>query len=541
MTERKRRVDISGFRPCNARAVPAASTSRDDGSGTTRGRESLYCLHGVAGGMFEGVRARLWAAWRRVRRVERRELQAFRNWVEHTGNLLHLSVLVFVPVLIAFVTYVSQVSQDVSFLLFPPLASGTYTLFANPESKYASPFRFVGGLTAGALSGLLALWVATWFPLDAGSPAATAASAALTIFVVGTVTWAADVEAPSAFSAGLLTLAADYSEVVSYVLGIVVASSFVAGVFFAWRELVYDRRAQYLYQTTKGDDHVLVPVVGEQGREAATFAARLAGAHEAGKVVLLDVVADDDVAAARDALVDERAVDEDDAGSERDEGDVSADARDQVAGQAAMRLERLASRIRTQVGVPCEVVVASAAPGRTAVTLRAAREANCDLVVAPYEEEYGSLSGYLKGLFDAPIDVVVFRGGDGEIDLSWPRVLVAVGRPGDTAHAMLDFATRVAGRAGSLAVCHCIESERQRRRAEEMLANLVETFDFGFETRVSRASIERFLAANATQYDLVVVGASTDRSAASRFLAPPTFERVTDVETDVAIVHRGKH
>ncbi|WP_227133782.1 HPP family protein [Halorubellus salinus] len=497
--------------------------------------------------MFEGWRPRLWSAWRRVRRIERRELQEFRNWVEHTGNLLHLSVLAFVPLLIAFVTYVSQVSEDVSFLLFPPLASGTYTLFANPESKYASPVRFVGGLTAGALCGLFAVRTTGVLPWTTGSPAATATSAAVAIFAVGTVTWAADVEAPSAFSAALLTLVADYGEVVPYVLGILVASSFVAGVFYAWRELFYDRRAQYLYQTTKGDDHVLVPVVGDQGREAALFAARLAAAHEAGKVVLLDVVADEDVAAAEDAIVAERRSDgaavgnEDAANDDGGVGSTAAEAREQVAGQAAMRLERLASRIRTQVGVPCEVVVASAASGRTNVTLRAAEEANCDLVVAPYEESHGSLSPYLKGLFDAPVDVVVFRSGDDELDREWRRVLVAVGRPGDTAHAMLDFATRVAGRAGALAVCHCIDAESQRRRAEAMLANLVETFDVGFETRVSRASIERFLGANATQYDLVVVGASTDRSAASRFLAPPTFERITDVETDVAIVHRGSH
>lgn len=486
--------------------------------------------------MLDAWRARFERLQRRVRRIERREVGEFRNWLEHTGNLLHVSVLVFVPVLIGAVTYVSQVSAEISFLLFPPLASGTYTLFANPESEYASPPRFVGGLTAGAVCGLLAVRASNWLSLGAGTPGGVAASAALAIFAVGTVTWAANVEEPSAFSAALLTLLADYDEVTAYVLGIAVTTSAVAAVFYAWRELFYERRAQYLYQTTKGDDHVLVPVIGEDGAEAAMFAARLAGAHEAGKVVLLDVVADDAVAAASDAIDSERTAGGETAGAADDE---SAAARERVAGQVAMRLERLANRIRTEVGVPCEVVVASESGGRANVTLRAVEEANCDLVVAPYEETHGSLSPYLKRLFEAHVDVVVFRGGDGEHDWAWRRVLVAVGRPGDTAHAMLDFATRVAGRAGSLAVCHCIDAERERRGAEAMLADLVETFDFGFETRVSRASIERFLAANATQYDLVVIGASTDRSAASRFVAPPTFERVADVETDVAIVHRG--
>jgi len=479
--------------------------------------------------MFEAVRRRVRRFVRRLRRAERRELQDLQNWIEYTGNLRHISVLVFVPLLIAAVTYVSQISREVSFLLFPPLASGTYTLFANPESEYASPLRFVGGLTAGAVCGLLAVRATNWFAWEAGTPRATAVSAGLAIVAVGTVTWAANIEEPSAFSAALLTLVADYGEVVGYVLGIAVTTSFVAGVFYAWRELFYERRARYLYQTTRGDDHVLVPVTGDDGEEAALFGAHIAGAHDAGKVVLLDVVESDAVDAARAAL------------DESGESSLAVDAEEQVAGQVAMRLERLASRVRTEVGVPCEVVVASTDASRTTVTLRVARETNCDLVVAPYEERHGSLSPYLKGLFDSPIDVVVFRGGDGDVDRSWRRILVAVGRPGDTAHAMLDFATRLAGKAGTCALCHCIDAESRRRRAEEMLANLVETFDATFETRVSRSSIERFLDANASQYDLVVVGASTDRSAASRFLAPPTFERVTDLETDVAIVHRASH
>jgi hypothetical protein len=497
---------------------------------------SFYCLRRQHGSMLDVWRARFERLRQRVRRVERREIGEFRNWLEHTGNLVHVSVLVFVPVLIAAVTYVSQISEEVSFLLFPPLASGTYTLFANPESEYASPPRFVGGLTAGAVCGLFAVRASDWLSLGSGTPGAVAASAALAIFAVGAVTWAANVEEPSAFSAALLTLLAGYGEVTAYVLGIAVTSSAVAAVFYAWRELFYERRAQYLYQTTKGDDHVLVPVVGDDGVEAAMFAARVAGAHEAGKVVLLDVVPDDAVAAASDAIERRRTAESEPTGPVGEDG---TEAREQVAGQAAMRLERIASRVRTAVGVPCEVVVASESGGRANVTLRAVEETNCDLVVAPYEESHGSLSPYLKRLFESPVDVVVFRGGDGTLDRSWRRVLVSVGRPGDTAHAMLDFATRVAGRAGSVAVCHCIDAERERRRAEAMLASLVETFDVGFETRVSRANVERFLAANATQYDLLVIGASTDRSAASRFIAPPTFERVTDVETDVAIVHRG--
>ncbi len=51
--------------------------------------------------------------------------------------------------------------------------------------------------------------------------------------------------------------------------------------------------------------------------------------------------------------------------------------------------------------------------------------------------------------------------------------------------------------------------------------------------------IEAFLAEEAEDFDLVVIGASRERTAASRLLAPPTFERVRDVDADVAIVDRN--
>lgn len=117
--------------------------------------------------------------------------------------------------------------------------------------------------------------------------------------------------------------------------------------------------------------------------------------------------------------------------------------------------------------------------------------------------------------------------------------MVAVNRANETAHAMIDFARRVTGQAGSVSVCKCIDAESQRRRAESMLADLVEAFTGTFETRVARTALDDFLSANAPQYDLVVIGASTDRTAASRFLLPPTFERISDVDSDVAIVHRA--
>jgi spermidine synthase len=73
-----------------------------------------------------------------------------------------------------------------------------------------------------------------------------------------------------------------------------------------------------------------------------------------------------------------------------------------------------------------------------------------------------------------------------------------------------------------------------------LLSNLVEAFPGDYETRVANADIEDFLATNAPNYDLILLGASTDRTAASRLFSPPTFERLQDVDADVAIVHRGR-
>lgn len=72
-----------------------------------------------------------------------------------------------------------------------------------------------------------------------------------------------------------------------------------------------------------------------------------------------------------------------------------------------------------------------------------------------------------------------------------------------------------------------------------MLEALVEAFDASFETRVATTSIDRYLEQNGPYYDLIVIGASTERNPASRVLSPPTFERIQNVDTDVAIVHDG--
>ncbi|MFC7141198.1 HPP family protein [Halosimplex aquaticum] len=524
---------------------------------------------------------RVLAALARLRRLERRELRAFRRWVERTSNLVHLSALAFVPLLIAVVTALLNSFSSLTFLLFPPLASGTYTLFADPEGRYASPTRFVTGLTVGALCGWAALALASVAGLTGGPGNLNvgAFEAAVAVFLAGSATWALDVEEPSAYSTALLGLLVRPGNEPVFALSVLLASSVVALVFVVWRKQFYERRARFLYESTGSDDRVLVPMRGENPDATAMLGARLAAAHDAGKVVLLDVVDDEAVASAeRDLIDDRRRVDRratadggatasgavgessggtaggsaDGGGADGDDADgggaggdadaSSADDGDDLAAEravaeAATHLEARADDIEARVGVPCQVVVAVGGRSPAATVLKTAHEVDCDLVAAAYERRHGALSPYLYDLFDGDLDVLVHRSADGRT--RWERVMVPVRRASDVAHGMVDFATRLVGRGGHISVCSCVSGDRERRRAEDMLADLVEAFDGGFETRVATQSIERYLAENAAQFDLVFMGASTDRSAASRLVSPPTFERIEDLDADVAIVDRS--
>jgi len=490
---------------------------------------------------------------RRLSRTIARRIAAFRRWIEHTQNLLHLTILVVIPVLMGIVTALSNFVDALPYLLFPPLAAGTYTLFANPESRDASPRRFVGGLSVGALCGWLALATVTRYfqHVPPGQYRVNAGAVAFGLFLTGVATWALDTQEASAYSTALLVHVTGATQL-AYVLSVFLSASLVAGVFVLWREGIYENRAEFLYESIRGDDHVLVPMIGDRPTATAMLAARLAAAHEAGKVVLLDVVDDEAVARIERELIDgndpvrEGNGANDHPVSERPEGRRSAvsgeprpeeDAQDRAVATVANRLEATADRIETKVGVPCDVAVAVDGEAPAATIRRAAREANCDLIAAPYAEEHGGLAPSIRQLFDAEMDVIVHRSRDGRT--RWRRIMVPVRRAGGVAHSMIDFATRLAGGTGHVSVCHCIDNERRRRRAEEMLADLVETVHGRVETRVAAADVETFLGDNAAGYDLVIVGASQDRSGASRLLSPPTFDRVADLETDVAIVDRN--
>jgi hypothetical protein len=512
--------------------------------------------------MLDGLRDRYHAGLRRVRRFERRELRELRRQIEVTETLVHLSLLVFLPLLVGIVTYLSNRLENLSFFLFPPLASGTYLLFTNPESEFASPGRFVAGLTTGAVCSWIAVEVALVFVYPGLPPSELtidAPGAAFAVFLTAVVTWLANVEEAAAFSTALLGLLVDPSKQFPFTLSVFLGSSIVAVVFASWRRYFYQRRAQFLYESTTGDDHVLVPMRGPTADATAMLGAKLAAAHDAGKVVLLDIVDEAWMARAeRDLLRDHGAtrllnpgadlrpaesgepVDpwgpEPTTESDIDDAAPVGEASPAIS-ESVSRLEERARRIETRVGVPCQVVVAAAEGDQASTVHETAARADCDLVAVPYEERHGSLTPFVRALFGGQVDVLVHRSHDGRT--RWSRAMVPVRSASDVAHGMIDFATRLVGMTGRVSVCSCIASDRGRRRADDMLENLVETFEGNIETRVARAEIESFLSENGPQYDIVFLGASRDRSAASRLVSPPTFERLQGLEVDVAIVDRN--
>ncbi|MFC7072590.1 HPP family protein [Halovenus rubra] len=475
-----------------------------------------------------------------IRRVGRQRWRDLRRWLEATQNIVHLSILLLVPLLIGLVTAISNALPGLSFLLYPPLAAGAFTLFADPEGRYASVSRFVGGLTVGAVCGWLAVITASALIYEPAPNKINPVGATLAIFLTGLVTWLLDTEEPAAFSTALLTLfvqaQVDRPEI--YVLSVAASSALVAGGFDLWRRVLYERRDQYLYEATQGDDHILVPMRGPRAENTAKLAASLAEAHRAGKVVLLDLVAEEWMADAERALLAEHSTTRLPQATGRVDNPDDVPDHEAVA-EAVDRLEIQAHEIERSADVPCEVIVAAGGPEPAQTALRAAQRANCDLVATPYEADEEQLSQFVRTLFNGEHDVLVHRANSDKT--TWKRVLVPVRGTSDVAHGMVDFAARLAGSTGFVSVANCTGSgtERGRRQAESMLSDLVEPFAGPIETRVATMDIDPFLEHNASEYDLVIMGASRNRSLASRLLTPPTFQRVGDLDTDVMIVDRN--
>ncbi|MFB6109595.1 MAG: HPP family protein [Halodesulfurarchaeum sp.] len=471
-----------------------------------------------------------------TRAIARRLVRALRQRITSTDMLLHLMILLVVPLLLAGLTWFSNAAPLLPFVIYPPLASGTYTLFADPESVYAEPKRFVGGMTLGALSGWVAIRLTStfWYTGPPGEMEVHAGATAFAIALTVISTWVLDLEVPVAFSAALLALVAGTD--LSYVLAIAISSSMVAGLFLVWRDRIYEQRGEFLFRTATSDDRVLIPVRDiPADEETALFGAHLAAAHEAGRVVLYRASPREEIPAASldESAENPESVAREEGGEREKEAEDGEGPWTPTPDIAAV--DRARTAIEETVDVPVEVAVETGDPADPERTLAAARALECDLIVAGQEGAIADRSDYLAGIFSDDIDAIAFH--PSEEVTSWSRVLVLVRGPGKTARAMIDFATRIATSPERVSVAHTIDGSERRREAETMLAELVDSYDSDLETRVARGPVGRFLERNSAHYDVVFVGSSTDRSVASRILSPPTFRNLTEVEADIALVH----
>lgn len=473
---------------------------------------------------------------RRFRRAVRYHvLETLRQRISSTDRLLHLMIVFVVPVLLAGLTWLSNAIDVLPFVIYPPLAAGTYTLFADPESRYAEPKRFVGGMTLGAFSGWASLAVLTrfWYAVPPGYLEVHAGATALAIALTAVLTWGLDLEVPTAFSAALLALIAGTN--VTYVLAIALSSSIVAVVFLVWYERIYEHRAEFLYHTITSDDRVLVPVRGlPTDEETALFGALLAAAHEAGKVVLYR--------ASPRMELPEPSLGVTGTGSPTPGTGEPATEDIEAVGPWTETpeinvLERVRAAVAETVDVPCELAVEPGDPADASRAIEAAHTLQCDLVVTSHEGELAEPTPYLGRLFAGDVDAIGFH--PTTVTTSWSRVLVLVRGPGPTARAMVDFATRIAATPERVSVAHTVEGTERRREAETMLAELVDSFESDIETRVATGPVGEFLERNAAYFDVVFIGSSTDRSVASRILTPPTFQDIETTEADIALVHLG--
>jgi hypothetical protein len=468
--------------------------------------------------------------WRRFNRSLRYHvLGSIRRRLTRTDRLLHLMTVFVVPLLLGTLTWLSNAVRVLPFVIYPPLAAGTYTLFADPDSRYAEPLRFVGGMTLGALSGWASLRVlsALWYTVPPGQMEVHAGATALAVGTTALVTWGLDLEVPTAFSAALLALLA--GPAISYVLAIGLSSAVVAGLFAVWRTRVYDHRDQFLFHSATADDRVLIPIRGLAGEgDVALFGATIAAAHEAGRVILYR--------ATQQELPDPTLTPADEPANGTATPDV------ETLGPASETtaigtLGRIQNAIEETVDVPVEVAIRDGDPEDPGATVDAAHTLDCDLIVAGHPERLSEPSPYLSGLFGSDLDAIALQTAGRRS--SWSRVLVLVRGPGRTARAMLDFAVRLAATPERVSVAHTIESTERRREAETMLAELVDTVDADVETRVAQGPVEAFLERNGAYYDVVFVGSSTDRSVASRILSPPTVTDLGQIDADLALVHLG--
>lgn len=436
-----------------------------------------------------------------------RSASELRNWLEVTDNFLSLSVVLLVPLVIAAVTLASNAYAELSFLLFPPLASGAYSLFSDPDDSQRSASNFIRGTTVGSLCGYGADLL-----VGGNSAGIDPVVAGLAMFFVGIVTWMIQLQSPSAFATALLVLTTTKASASAYVASVAIGSAIVAIVFVGWYEAVYKRRTKFLYGSLSAADRVAVPATSADD-PAIHLGAALAAAHDAGQLILVGVIDDPDAAISRDRAF--------------------ADLAGTLSAQAETVVERN--------GLPCEAVVA-AGDTQTAIT-DAVQQSNSDLVVASGTPDDATRIQTVLGLETDAVALRSFASRE-----PWHRVLVMISRPGDIAHAMLDFAERIADASQSansrgrtrVTACTCISAESDRRAAERLLANLARTIDQPVNTEIGRSDPASFVIGNAGSYDLVLFGVPHRPDDPARFVTGDGAAQLGDISCDVAVVDRER-
>ena len=306
---------------------------------------------------------------------------------------LRIPVLIAVPLVIAGVTVLANASDIVPFLLFPPLAAGTYVLFRRPER--AAPGQFVVGITAGAAAGWLAVLVAGG--TDPGLRVSPV-GAALSVLLTAVVTIVIGVDEPMAFSTALLVLVTGAAEMV-YFLSVTATSLLVAGLFVLYRERVYEPGERYLHRSRRGET-VLVALW--DGDAVAHFGARLAGN---GRVVLLAPA-------------------------------------DGTVTNVIEQTEQLAERLEDRYGVGCEVAVVPAGD-RARRLLTTAVDLGANILVVPVDP---TTPDEFERLTRGTVDVVGLHSPSNRS--RWRRALVD--RPRNVAPRINKLASRGADAVRSL-------------------------------------------------------------------------------------------
>lgn len=401
----------------------------------------------------------------------------FRSLLEDTTVLLHLSGLFLVSLIIFIVAEIANLSHF-PYLLFPPLASASFTVSYDPESEFSDIKNIILGLTLGALSGWISLEIVGF----------GAISYILGIFMTGIFTWFSSAEHPSAYSSAVLAIFSRESSFL-YVIAVFLSSTFLGLISHGWK-IFYEGRANYLYESTR-EDTVLVPA----NLLYAKLGARIAsGNNKKGKVIILG--------------------------------------KRETYGKKE-EIESIAKKLEDRFKIRTEIAIIKEKDPKA--VLEVAKKYSCDIIVSSWEEKQ-----FTQKLFEGDCDVVALEGAEKIKQKKMEDSLVPIREENELSHLMIELASRL---TDTVSVLKIIERKKELRSAEKEIEELIDGFRGHFETRVRHATkpIEDIISKTSIEYDIMFIGASTDRTAVSRLLSPSILEKVVEkVDIPIVIVHSSR-